>query len=262
MGGYGIFSAYYDRLMTDAGYAQRAEYLLSLFRMHTGRRPDTMLDLACGSGNLTLELAQRGIDMIGVDSSGDMLALAAEKAIGRALRVLWLEQDMRELDLYGTVECAVCTLDSLNHLLRISELVTVFRHLSLFIEPGGWLIFDVNTPYKHSKILSENAFVFEESDFFCVWRNHFIKSTCEVDMLLDFFVPSGEDSYSRLTDTVRERAYSRRTWENCLRKTGFYTSAVYEDMKTCDPSPRCERWVFVAQNRGLPRGENGGNQNG
>lgn len=262
MGGYGVFSVYYDRLMADTGYAQRAEYLLALFEMYAGRRPDTMLDLACGSGSLTLELAQRGIDMIGVDSSGDMLALAAEKAAGRALRVLWLEQDMRELDLYGTVEGAVCTLDSLNHLLHTDDLETVFRRLSLFIEPGGWLIFDVNTPYKHSKTLAENAFVFEEPDFLCVWRNHYIKRTCEVDMLLDFFVPTGADSYNRLTDTVRERAYSRRTWENCLRKAGFDTSAVYEDMETRDPSPGCERWVFIAQNRGLSQYEKGGKQNG
>lgn len=261
MGGYGILSAYYDRLMADAGYIQRAEYLLRLLSMHAGRTPGIMLDLACGSGSLTLELAQRGVDMIGVDSSGDMLALAAEKAASRALRVLWLEQDMRELDLYGTVECAVCTLDSLNHLLRTSELETVFRRLSLFVEPGGWLIFDVNTPYKHSKVLAENAFVFEEPDFLCVWRNHFLRRTCEVDMLLDFFVPSGGNGYRRLTDTVRERAYTRKTWENCLRQAGFYTAAVYEDMETCDPSPKCERWVFIAQNRG-PRDENGGKQNG
>ena len=185
MSGYGLFSSFYDRLMNDMDYEGRAAYLLSLFaRFRPEKPPDTLLDLACGSGGLSLPLAARGIDVIGVDGSDEMLARAREKADQAGMSLLLLCQDMRELDLYGTVDGAVCVLDSLNHLCRTDDLAEVFRRLRLFIEPGGLFVFDVNTPYKHREILGDNAFVFEEEDFLCVWRNRLIERTCEVDMIM------------------------------------------------------------------------------
>lgn len=118
-----------------------------------GGRPETLLDLACGSGSLSLELASRGVDVIGVDGSEDMLSLAMAKAARGDLELMFLEQDMRELDLFGTVSGAVCLLDSLNHITNTAGLAEVFRRLGLFIEPGGLLVFDANTPYKHREIL-------------------------------------------------------------------------------------------------------------
>lgn len=246
MNEYRDFSIFYDRLMGDAAYSARAEYLLSVFAQH-GQYPADLLDLACGSGSLTMELARRGVDLIGVDGSADMLALALEKNKEEQLPILYLEQDMRELDLYGTVSGAVCTLDSLNHLVKTADVEKVFKRLSLFVEPGGLFLFDVNTPYKHSRILENNAFVFEEEDFMCVWRNRFMAKTCEVEMLLDFFVQQG-DTYERINDVVRERAYSLHTWASLLQKTGFEFVAVYEDMTSEKPGDTCERWLIVARN--------------
>lgn len=104
MGGYGVFAEFYDRLTTDVAYGPWADYLLSLFEKHGRGRPETLLDLACGSGSLSLELASRGVDVIGVDGSEDMLSLAMAKAALGNLELMFLEQDMRELDLFGTCE--------------------------------------------------------------------------------------------------------------------------------------------------------------
>lgn len=247
MSGYGTLAAFYDRLMADIDYGERADYALALMARHGWPRPETLLDLACGSGNLTMALAERGVDMIGVDASPDMLAKAQAKQPPDG-GILYLQQDMRQLDLYGTVSGAVCALDGLNHLCRTDELAQVFERLALFIEPGGLLIFDVNTPYKHRHVLGDNAFVFEEEDFFCVWRNRLLSRTCEVDMQLDFFV-EGPAGYHRLTDRVRERAYALSTWERLLKQAGFELLGVYGDLSMQAPAPQEERLVIVACNR-------------
>lgn len=249
MSGYGCFSEFYDRLTTDVDYAAYAEYLLSLFERHKGERPSMLLDLACGSGSLALEMAVRGIDVIGVDGSEEMLAIASEKAQAAGRQLLFLCQDMRKLDLYGTVDGAVCVLDSLNHVTNTAGLAEIFRRLSLFIEPGGLFIFDVNTPYKHREVLADNTFVMEEEDLVCVWRNECQPRTCTVSMLLDFFVEQEDGRYERLTDLVKERAYSLDTLRRMLKENQFETLAVYGERTLLPPEPDCPRWVVVATNR-------------
>lgn len=254
MSGYGDFSAFYDRLMTDVDYAARAAYLLRLFERH-GQKPHTVLDIACGSGSLCEALQRHGIDVIGVDGSDTMLMRAREK-LGE--RVLLLCQDMCELDLYGTVDGAVCTLDSLNHLCKTDDLKAVFQKARLFVEPGGLFIFDVNTVHKHRHVLGDNTFVYEHDDMLCVWRNRYIARTHEVDMLLDFFVETEDGTYDRYQDTVRERAYSESTLRRLLAESGWETLAVYADMTESAPSADCERLVFVARStRTVSQAQNG-----
>ncbi len=242
MSGYRDFSEFYDQFMTDVDYAAYAAYLISLFEKH-GTRPQTVLDLACGSGSLSAELQKLGVDPIGVDASEGMLARAAEKLPNELL----LCQDMRDLDLYGTVDGAVCTLDSLNHLSGTDDLAQVFRRMRLFVEPGGLFIFDMNTPYKHREVLADRAFVMEEDGVVCTWRTRYVPRGQRVDMLLDFFVEEQDGRYERYQDTVSERAYSLRTVTRLLSETGWDTVAVYEEATTQEPAPDCKRWVFVAR---------------
>lgn len=242
MSGYESLSMVYDRLM-EVDYSERADYLLSLFSLHGGKY-GTLLDLACGSGTLTAQLIARGCDMVAVDGSEEMLARAAEKAP----EALLLCQDMRELDLYGTVEGAVCTLDSFNHLLKTADIAETLRRLSLFIEPGGLLIFDVNTPYKHREVLGDNAFVYELEDVVCAWRNAYSPNNGKVHMLLDIFVEDEDGRYERYEDEIVERAYSMRTWHKLLTEAQFTPLAVYGDLSTEAPSADEQRWVFVARN--------------
>lgn len=242
MSGYRDFSEFYDRLMTDVDYEAYADYLLRLFEKHGGR-PHTVVDIACGSGSLTAALSVRGVDTVGVDASDEMLARAAEKLPN----ALWLCQDMRQMDLYGTVDGAVCTLDSLNHLCSTADVAEVFRRTRLFVEPHGLLIFDVNTPYKHREVLADRAFVFEEDGVLCTWRTQYTARTGQVTMFLDFFAECEDGRYERYSDTVRERAYSERTLRRLLTETGWETLAVYGEGTEEAPAVDCQRMVFVVR---------------
>ncbi len=249
MSGYGDFAAFYDALTGDVDYAAWADYVLALFDRHGGAHAE-LLDLACGSGSLSLELTARGVDVIGVDGSQDMLAIAGEKAEDADMSVMFLCQDMRQLDLYGTVDGAVCMLDSLSHICETDEVAEVLRRLGLFIAPDGLLVFDVNTPYKHREVLGDNAFVFEEEEFMCVWRNRYADARCEVSMRLDFFL-EGDGVYQRYTDEVKERAYALPTWKKLLMQAGFDLLAVYGERSFEPPTDTAERWVLVARNRAI-----------
>ncbi len=250
MSGYSAFAHYYDMLMGDVDYAARADYFMSLFSRHDSKHKHmTLLDLACGSGSLSLELAHRGVDIIGVDCSDDMLSAARDKADKAGVPLLLICQDMRRLDLYGTVDGAVCSLDGINHICRTSELVQIFERLYLFIEPGGLFIFDANTVYKHLFVLGNNSFVYEMKDVFCVWRNSLNKHLAKVDMILDFFIREKDGRYIRLTDSLSERAYSVRTLKRLLSSAGFDTLAVYDDLSYEQPKEDSNRVVFVARRR-------------
>lgn len=250
MNGYGAFAAFYDALTDDVDYAAWADYLLAAFSRHGGAA-HTVLDLCCGSGSLSLELADRGCEVVGVDGSADMLAVAREKAAAEGRDILFLCQDVRALDLYGTVDGAVCMLDSLSHILHTEDLREIFRRLGLFIAPDGLLIFDVNTPYKHAHVLGDNAFVYEREEFVCAWRNRYLPATHEVEMALDFFLEEEDGTYTRYTDSVRERAYSLQTWKNLLTEAGFDLLGVYGERRFTAPAEDAQRWVLVAKNRAI-----------
>lgn len=241
--GYENLSAYYDRLTSDVAYTLRADYLLRLFSRFRGV-PQTVLDLACGSGNISRELAARGIEVIGADASAEMLMLAREKSGNE--QVMFVCQDMRELDLYGTVEGAVCVLDGLNHLLTTEDVRAALHRLHYFVEPGGLFIFDVNTPYKHRTVLADNVFVQETDGLMCVWQNRPVSPGDTVEMRLDFFEQDG-DAWWRSTDVVRERAYSEATLRKLLKETGFETLAVFGDMTEEPPSAQEQRMIFVSR---------------
>ncbi len=247
MNEYRALGAFYDRLMPQTDNLVRADYLLALFARF-GENPRSILDLACGTGEMTVTLAEQGFDMTGVDGSEEMLAEAAGKATGFTDEILLLCQDMRELDLRDTVEGAICLQDSLNHLLKTADLQAVFDRLRLFVAPGGLVLFDVNTPYKHRNVLGNRDFVLEADGLVCNWQNLYSEKTGTVDMQLDFFEEQPDGSYQRYSDFVRERAYSLKTWEAVLEKASFELCAVFADGTFDPPAENCERWMLVARN--------------
>lgn len=246
MAGYEVFSAFYDALTENVEYAAWAEYILALFDRFSGKKPKTVLDLACGTGSLTEQLLKRGLRVIGVDGSAEMLASAQQKTAPFGKKVLLLCQDMCALELGGTVDGAVCMLDSFSHLTTTAAVKAALCDVADSLPVGGVLIFDVNTPYKHAHILGDNAYTFDCEDVFCAWQNTYFPHTREVRMELNFFVPTGE-VYERYTEEVRERAYSEATWHRLLREAGFETAALFGERTFAPPSETEQRWVFVAR---------------
>ena len=245
MSSYTDFAYIYDTLMADAQYGERTEYILSLFDKF-GQKPTLLLDLACGTGEFSLRLAQKGIEVIGVDMSEDMLSIAREKAFDSETDILFLCQKAEELDLYGTVDGAVCCMDSINHITDLKNLEEAIKKVALFLEKGCLFIFDVNTPYKHESVLGDNTFVFEEENIYCVWQNSYDRETAVTDISLDFFVEE-DGLYERFCENFSERVYSIDTLTNLLEKSGFNVKAVLGDMSNNAPETLEERIFFVAE---------------
>lgn len=246
MAGYeALFARCYDQLTTDVDYPAKAAYLMELVRRF-GKAPGLVLDLACGTGSLAAELSRLGAEVIAVDASPDMLAQAAAKNEGLSNPVLYLCQEMENLDLYGTVEAAFCTLDSLNHLPDAAAVGRVLERLRLFIEPGGLFLFDMNTPYKHEKVLAGSAFVRETEEVFCVWQNSLAPDGA-LDICLDLFERHGDGSYTRFSEEIRERAYPEEEMEALLEAHGFRLLDRFGDYTRTAPGAQEQRILYIAQ---------------
>ncbi len=245
MCGYGTFSNYYDILTGDVDYKGRADYLYGLFKSF-GAVPTLMLDLACGTGNFSLAFADMGIEVIGVDPSDEMLSVARSKACERGKNILFLCQSGQELDLYGTVDGAVCCLDSINHITDTDELKKLFARVSLFLEKGKLFIFDVNTVYKQRCVLADNTFVRETEDMFFVWQNSFDERSNTTEIYLDFFREQ-DGVYLRESEDFCERAYTDAELKSILNEVGLKVEAVYEDMTQHSPTEESQRNVYVVR---------------
>ncbi len=245
MGPYSAFAQYYDALTENVNYTKRADYLLELMKQ-VGHTPQLALDLACGTGSLTLELFKRGIDVYGIDASVDMLSVAREKCADAGADILFLCQKMQSLDLYGTVDTVFCTLDSLNHLPGREALQKAFSKVSFFMDPGGWFFFDMNTPYKHEKVLADNTFVYNTESVYCVWQNRYIPLHCKVDIQLDFFERE-KALYRRSSEHFSEYAYSTEDVLSMLESSGFCEIHTYGEFSFSPPSPESQRIVYAAR---------------
>ncbi len=247
MGNYAVFAQFYDALTANVGYDRRAEYFLSVLE-RLGHAPGLTLDLACGTGSLTLELFRRGVDVYGVDSSVEMLSEARTKCMEAGADILFLCQKMQSLDLYGTVDTVVCSLDSLNHLGGREELGQAFQRVSFFMDPGGYFVFDMNTPYKHEKVLGNHTFVYDMGPVYCVWQNRFSAGSGRVDIQLDFFEREGK-LYRRSREHFSEFACPVEEVLSLLQKAGFEKVQVYDELTFDPPREDSQRLVFAAQKR-------------
>lgn len=247
MSGYSVFARYYDELTANIDYKKRAEYFHAIIRKFKTTKENILLDLACGTGSISEEMARLGYDVIGVDYSEEMLGMAIEKKFDSDLPIQYLCQDMRSIDMFGTVDVTICALDSINHLGSLDDVRKVFQRVSLFAEPDGLFIFDVNTLYKHRKILADNTFTYETENVYCVWENSLNRSTYEVKMNLEFFERLENGLYSRSTDSFSEMAYSEDALEKLLAETGFELLAKYGDDSFDSPAEDTQRIVYTAR---------------
>jgi ubiquinone/menaquinone biosynthesis C-methylase UbiE len=206
------------------------------------RKPTLLLDLACGTGAFSEELLKQGIDVIGVDASEEMLNIARE----RLPECLLLNQKAEELDLYGTVDGAVCLMDSLNHITDYDDFCKAIERTALFLEKDRLFVFDVNTEYKHKNILGNNSFVMEGDGVFCTWQNETDQNVV-TEIMLDFFIEQESGEYLRFSEDFCERAYTKPQIENALNSAGLEIVAILDDMTFLEPKKTSERLYYVTR---------------
>jgi len=241
MNAYFSLAPFYDKLTSDVPYDKFADFYEELFSL-SSLKVNTVLDIACGTGTLTRILAQRGYDMIGVDASEEMLMEAADKLSDISPRPLLICQRMEELDLYGTVDAAVCSLDGMNYV-QPPVLKDALRRIWLFIEPGGMFVFDVNTPFKFKNIDGE-MFIDETSDLFCVWRAEYDEKAGECHYGMDIF---SEDNgkWVRSREEHIEYSYDADFLADCLVDCGFEQICVYGEL-TLSPPKDDDHRIFIS----------------
>lgn len=251
MAGYKDFAFFYDLLMKNADYESRFDYIIGLLA-ENGIGEGILLDMACGTGTLSKMFAQKGFDVVGIDASEEMLSKAQEKKLEENFDALFLCQKMEELDLFGTIDAAVCTLDSLNHVTEKEKIREIFRRVALFMNDGGVFVFDVNTLYKHREVLGNNAFVFDTENVFCAWQNTLLEDGETTQIDLDIFESDEEedDVYVRYSEEFFERGYELNFLKKTLEQFRFEVVGIYDDMTKEPIKEISERAVFVCKKHG------------
>lgn len=246
-GAYSALFRGYDKLNSETDYSAWADFLTEAFRRY-GNSIESVLDLGCGTGAMTFELHRRGYDMTAVDISPEMLSVARDNAEKRNIDdILWLCQDMRSFELYGTVNAAVCCLDGINHLTGTGDLQKCISLVHNYLDPDGLFIFDVNTPYKFLNFYGNNDYILEDKGVMCCWQNDFDKKHGVCDFYLTVFEQAEDGRWERTDAVQRERCYSKEMLTKTLSRNGFEVCGIFGSFDFSEPAPDCARWYIAAK---------------
>jgi len=246
MASYEKFAQIYDQALDQLPYADWLIYIERIFATYQVK-PKIVLDLGCGTGTMTHLMAKAGYEMIGVDLSEDMLARARDKASEGQLDVMYLEQDMRELDLYGTVGAVVAVGDSMNYLLEESDLLKVFEKVALFLDNEGLFIFDMNTRYKFEEVIGNRTYAESLEHHAYIWENYYDVKTSINEYTVTVFLEESEGLFDRSVEHHYERTYLIEQVVALLEKANLHLEGVYHEA-TFDPvTPVTQRQFFVVR---------------
>ena len=215
---YESFARVYDTFMDNVPYEKWAKDFLAIMKNH-GIEDGILLDLGCGTGSLSLLLHKQGYDMIGVDYSMDMLEIAREKSEGTD--ILYLAQDMREFELYGTVRAVLCVCDSINYILEPEEVKEVFALVDNYLDPDGLFIFDFNTDYKYRELIGERVIAEDRDEMSFIWDNYYDEETRINEYALSIFVQEEEDLYRKFQEFHYQRGYTLDEMKEYLEAAGL-----------------------------------------
>lgn len=248
---YGGFASVYDAFMDNVPYEDWSKYIIQLLH-HYGVDSGIVLDLGCGTGNVTEYLSRAGYDMIGVDNSVEMLQIAMEKNSEAESGILYLCQDMREFELYGTVEAVISVCDSMNYLTDKEDFVQVVRLVNNYLEKNGYFIFDLNTVYKYETILGENTIAEDREDMSFIWQNFYDENSCINEYDLSIFVVDEEGKYDKFQETHYQRAYHLDEIKACIEEGGMEFVNAYDAFTWDAPREDSERIYVVAKEKFNP----------
>lgn len=249
MEAYTSFAQVYDLFQDNIPYEEWADYLKSLLNEY-GVKDGLVLDLGCGTGSITELLAKAGYDMIGVDNSEDMLEIAMDKRGRSGLDILYLLQDMREFELYGTVRAVVSICDSMNYILDYGELVQVFSLVNNYLDPGGIFIFDLNTEYKYREILAQSTIAEDREESSFIWDNDYDETERINEYDLTLFIKEDGDLYRKYRETHFQRAYTLDEAAAAAKEAGMEFVAAYDAFTREAPGETSERIYIIVREHG------------
>ncbi len=244
---YGYFADYYDRLNAEHNYEGVCQYYEKIFEKYK-IAPEIVCDLGCGSGGVTIPMAKLGYDMIGIDLSEDMLSIAAEKSKAQGVNPLYLNQDMCDFELYGTVDAFICALDGINYITNKRDLKRCFKLANLYLNPNGIFIFDINTKFKFENTFANNTFVYDMEDVFCVWQNNYDKRSALCEFQITIFGGDGELK-RRYDETHIERCYTVDELVSAVEGANFKVEGIFDDQSFKKEKENSQRLYFVVRKK-------------
>lgn len=246
---YEKFANVYDHMMNQIPYEEWFGHLRDYLASH-GVDGGTICELGCGTGTMTELFAAAGYKMIGVDSSGDMLALAQDKKLENGSDILYLEQDMRELELAEPVDAFLSVCDSINYLLQEDELVSVFSHVKKYLRPGGYFIFDLKTTYCYRNIIGNQTWVEQDEEVSYIWENYYYDDQDINEYMLTIFRKQPDsDLYERIEEAHYQRAYSVERLKKLLAEGGLSMVECFDASMEGGPTENSERIYVVAKTK-------------
>ena len=250
MDAYTSFASVYDTFMDNIPYEEWAEYLIDLLKEY-GIQDGLVLDLGCGTGNMTELLAAAGYDMIGVDNAEEMLEIAMEKRTKSGHDILYLLQDMREFELYGTVNAIVSICDSINYITEEEDLLEVFRLANNYLDPKGIFIFDFNTVYKYSEVLGNQTIAEDREDCSFIWDNYYYEGEQINEYELSLFIKEQDsDLYRKYQEMHYQKAYDLETIKRLIEQSGLEYINAYDAFTRNAPIGESERIYVISREKG------------
>ena len=250
MDAYTSFASVYDTFMDNIPYEEWADYLIELLKEY-GIQDGLVADLGCGTGNMTELLASAGYDMIGIDNAEEMLEIAMEKRTESGQDILYLLQDMREFELYGTVKAIVSICDSINYITEEEGLLEVFRLANNYLDPKGLFVFDFNTVYKYREILGDQTIAEDREDCSFIWDNYYYEDEEINEYELSLFIKEQDtDLYRKYQETHIQKAYELETICRLIEQAGLEYITSYDAFTRNAPTEESERIYVIAREKG------------
>ena len=246
---YTSFAKVYDTFMDNIPYEEWGTYLTGLLEEY-GVKEGLVLELGCGTGSMTEILAGKGYDMIGADNSEEMLEIAIEKREGSGHDILYLLQDMREFELYGTVRAVVSVCDSVNYVTEEEELIEVFRLVNNYLDPKGVFIFDFNTKYKYQNVLGDRTIAEKRDECSFIWDNYYYEEEEINEYELTLFIQEKENLYRKFEEVHYQRAYTLEQMLRLVKESGLEFVTAYDAFTRKQPTDTSERIYMIAREQG------------
>ncbi len=249
MSSYETFSEVYDEFMDNLPYDEWVEYMDSLLR-EQGVEPGALLmELGCGTGKVTEMFYDRGYKMVGLDLSADMLGIAMDKGRSKDGEILYLLQDMTEMELYGTFDAFYSIGDSMNYILEPEDLTRVFSLVNNYLDPNGVFIFDLKTQYLFEEVMADNTFADDREEISFIWDNYYYEDEKINEYGVNIFLRAEDGRYDKFMETHYQKAYSVDEVKAMIEAGGMEFVAVYDAFTKNPPRPDSERLYYIARKK-------------